>query len=370
MEGRITIAISTSQISTATAQIQFVVEYIDRDHDNGWTRWRSIRIQRTAGTSERTRFRRGGRETSATIIGFGRQLSTTGTSRRNVNSAATSTATRSSPITCTIRYQSAGYRAWENPFAFYDEDRDGIAEVVIRFSGKRDRVENMRYSFDADNDATRATQHNYDFGFTCVTSRKDGDDRTLPLHYRLTESITLHGLPAGPVLGWQHAESSVRRLRMGSRSDVRGWKMTDNVDSRPDGDPHSRWEGVIASGYRSFAAGGRPTRQDRSMFVTRLTCRQQAATCSCITHRSIIGFICVAQTKDGPCGLNRDGKVDFSIVVCRWGQRWCGRHMEVDLNGDGTFDRTVHQTYKPRAVPLRYHRLQPNMYRFSERESR
>src|SRR3954454_5432965 len=213
----------------------------------------------------------------------------------------------------------------------------------------------MRYSFDADNDATRATQHNYDFGFTCVASRKDGDDRTLPLPSNLTESITLHSLPAGPVLGWQHARNFGENAAWGRV--LMAWVEDDNnVDSRPDGDPHSRWEGVIASATDHFPqVGGPPVGPFNVRYETDLdNSGHMQLYYAPIDHR-----IHLRGADEGwlRADYNHDGNVDFSIAYVDADNDGVIDTWKYDLDGDGTFDRTVHQSYKPKAVPLRYRQL-------------
>jgi hypothetical protein len=252
-------------------------------------------------------------------------------------------------------YDSASKRwipGWENPFGFYDEDRDGIAEVVIRFSGKGDRMESMRYSFDADNDATRAMKHNYDFGFTCLASRKQDDGRTIPLPPQLTESITLHSIPAGPVLGWKHAR------KFGESADwgriLMAWVEDDNnVDSRPDGDPHNRWEGVIASGTEHFPqVGGPPV----GPFNVRYEADLDNSGRMQLYNSPVDGRIHLRGADEGwlKADYDHDGKVDFAIFYVDTDKDGIVDTWKFDLDGDGTVDRTMRAMYRPKPVPLHY----------------
>ena len=142
--------------------------------------------------------------------------------------------------------------SWENPFAFYDEDGDHLAEVAIRFSGSGDRMESMRYSFDADNDTDGDNVHDYDFSFSCLTA---GHSVTIPR--ALMETVHLRGGPVAPLLSWKNAR------RFGESADWGKVQLTwvendNNVDSRPGGDPRERWEGVIASETKDFPQVGGP----------------------------------------------------------------------------------------------------------------
>jgi hypothetical protein len=244
---------------------------------------------------------------------------------------------------------------WENPFAFYDEDRDQFSEVVIRFSGKGDQVENMRYSFDADNDAGPGNPHDYDFGFTCLASRRENDGRTLPLPASITEKITLQGFPADPVLSWRQARPFGEKAPWGRV--LMAWVENDNnIDSRQDGDPHSRWEGVIASPTDKFPqVGGPPVGPYNTRYETDLDNSGRMQLYDSAVDRRI--HLRGADEGWIKADYNFDGKIDFEIryedtdkdgVVDTW---------KTDVDGDGNFDRTVHFAGRPEPVPLDYKRL-------------
>jgi hypothetical protein len=241
---------------------------------------------------------------------------------------------------------------WENPFAFYDEDGDKLAEVAIRFSGSGSQVESMRYSFDADNDATRANPHNYDFGFTCLTSRKDNDGRTLPVPPSLTERIRLQGIDAGPVLAWSKARAFGEHADWGRV--LMAWVENDNnVDSHPGGDPHSRWEGVIASPTEHFAqVGGPPVGPYNTRYETDLDNSGHMK----LYYSPFDRRIHLRGADEGwlKVDYDFDGKVDYQVryedtdkdgIIDTW---------STDFDGDGVFDRDVHLRGKAEAVPLEY----------------
>ena len=241
---------------------------------------------------------------------------------------------------------------WENPFGFYDEDHDQLSEVVIRFSGKGDQVVSMRYSFDADNDTRPGNPHDYDFGFTCVASRKESDGRTIALPSNLTKKITLQGFPADPVLGWKHAR------KFGEKADwgrvLMAWvENNNNVDSRPDEDPHSRWEGVIASPTDKFPqVGGPPVGPYNTRYETDLdnSGRMQ------LYYSAVDRRIHLRGADEGwlKADYDFDGKVDFEIryedsdkdgIVDTW---------KTDVDGDGTDGPHNSASGPPKPVPLNY----------------
>lgn len=244
---------------------------------------------------------------------------------------------------------------WENPFAFYDEDGDHLSEVVIRFSGKGDRVENMRYSFDADNDTKPGNPHNYDFGFTCVASRKDDDGRTLPLPAKLTEKITLQGYPADPVLSWTHSRAFGEKADWGRV--LMAWVENDNnIDSRPDSDPHNRWEGVIASPTEKFPqVGGPPVGPLNTRYEMDLDNSGHMQ----LYYSPIDRRIHLRGADEGwmKADYDFDGKVDFEVRYADTDKDGIVDTWETDVDGNGAIDRTVHRRSRVEPVPLHYKNL-------------
>ena len=151
--------------------------------------------------------------------------------------------------------------SFEDPFAFYDEDRDDRAEVAIRLSGAGNRMESMRYSFDIDNDTAGDNVHDYDFSISCVAAKNSGGPSpaagAVIVPEELTETVSLRGAPAAPLLSWRNAR------RFGETAPwaqvLLTWDENDNnVDAGPNGDPHERWEGVINSAFADFPQVGGP----------------------------------------------------------------------------------------------------------------
>ncbi|MEP0842314.1 MAG: DUF4861 family protein [Phycisphaerae bacterium] len=154
---------------------------------------------------------------------------------------------------------------WENPFLFYDPDADGCSEVVVRFSGLADRVEALRYSFDADDNAAGRRTHDYDFSITAIAPNSRftrGDNRAgsdLRIPADLTRGLTLRGIPTGGWLQREHAQKFARQAAW-----ARALLTWDEIHSNTAEDfrrePQERWEGVINHASRNFPqVGGPPT---------------------------------------------------------------------------------------------------------------
>jgi hypothetical protein len=242
--------------------------------------------------------------------------------------------------------------SWENPFAFYDEDGDRLAEVAIRFSGSGDRMESMRYSFDADNDTDGENVHDYDFSFSCVSAGK----RAITIPRSLMETVRLRGGPVEPLLSWRNARRFGESAPWGKIQLT--WVENDNnVDSRPGGDPHERWEGVIASGTGDFPqVGGPPVGPYNSRYEADLdNSGKMKLYYSAEDHRIHLSG---ADTGWLKVDYNYDGKVDMEFryrdtdhdgVIDTW---------DVDVDGDGNPDRTVHVAHPhSQQVPLNYKSL-------------
>ncbi len=154
---------------------------------------------------------------------------------------------------------------FENPFLFYDTDRDGESEVVIRLSGKGDQIECLRYSFDADNRSSPAVPHHYDGSLSalapgCTLGTKDHvpgqSDLRLPPRYCTT--TTIRGIPTGPFAAHDRAAEFCNTTRWARV--LLTWDENDlNTDNQWEKDSHLRWEGVIAHPSKNFPQIGGPT---------------------------------------------------------------------------------------------------------------
>ena len=149
-------------------------------------------------------------------------------------------------------YFSPGKNRWipfsENPFLFYDCDKDGVTEEVIRIAGHDDDFRSVRWSFDADNDGTLEQPRNFDAGITALAPGwiPSKTNAVLRITEKESETITIRGIPAGPFLKGATATQYLSGITWGrvlftwDEIDLnRAWnKPNDTID---------RWEGVIAA---------------------------------------------------------------------------------------------------------------------------
>lgn len=138
---------------------------------------------------------------------------------------------------------------FENPFLFYDSDKDGVTEEVIRIEGKNDLVKYLRWSFDADPVAGK--QRDYDVSLSaCATGWTEEKDRDSNFNMHLgkeqTETFTVRGIPTGPVLKRSIARDFLQTVTW--ERIIMAWDENDlNIAWNIPGDTIERWEGVIAT---------------------------------------------------------------------------------------------------------------------------
>lgn len=145
---------------------------------------------------------------------------------------------------------------FENPFLFYDHDGDGVTEEVIRFQGRNEQVGCLRYSFDADHDATPEDPRDFDVSISAHAP----EGLTLPERHLVRH--TLRGLPTGPWLDRYVAPQYCRETAWADA--VLAWDENDlnmdgaNLKETRFTDTQERWEGVIAAGNEWFKQIGGP----------------------------------------------------------------------------------------------------------------
>lgn len=135
----------------------------------------------------------------------------------------------------------------ENPFCFYDPDGDGLSEEALLLAGVDTSVRHMRWSFDADNDATE--RHPYDYDLSVTAHGRQG----APASFCDTIPLRGGGLP---VVRWEKARDFARSVRW--RKALLTFDEEDrNVDPH-DEESRERWEGVISDAVGGFPALGSP----------------------------------------------------------------------------------------------------------------
>jgi hypothetical protein len=243
--------------------------------------------------------------------------------------------------------------SWENPFVFYDEDGDDLSEVTIRFSGSGNRIENMRYGVDADNDTTGDRLHDYDFSLTALASRRPNDGATIPIPESLMERIRLPGGPAAPLLSWKNARKFGESSPWGKV--LLTWVENDNnIDSRPQGDPHERWEGVINSKSEFFPqVGGPPVSPYNSRNEVDLDNSGKMG----LYYSPVDRRIHLRGADEGWLKADYDynGTVDMAFLYKDTDRDGVIDAWEIDVDGDGKSERSIHLSRPPsEAVPFKY----------------
>jgi len=146
---------------------------------------------------------------------------------------------------------------WENPFVFYDHDADGVTEEVVRIEGQGDVIQNLRYSFDADNDATPDSPRDFD-----VSLSAHAPENT-PLPAELGDKRTLRGIPAGAFMAFKEVQHYSMTFPWATYQLT--WDENDlNIDGEDfEGlsfkDPQERWEGIITQKNNFFKQIGGPS---------------------------------------------------------------------------------------------------------------
>ena len=227
---------------------------------------------------------------------------------------------------------------WENPFLFYDPDRDTCSELAIRIGGLGDTVQNLRFSIDADDDAFGRRTHDYDFSVTAIAvppsitrpasgpaiAKEGSQDSKIKLPADMAESTKIRGIPTGPFL------KRVDAVRFATTAAWSGAMLAwDEINSNTSADfqhePQERWEGLIAPGNEEFPQVGGPACSplNKRFEVSMRPVKPLRLYYDNTDHRLHLvgahrGWINV--------DYDLDGRIDGSYVY-------------TDTNGDGYFDR-------------------------------
>ena len=153
---------------------------------------------------------------------------------------------------------------WENPFVFYDHDRDGVSEEVVRFCGIYKDIENIRHSLDADNDSSEMNPRDYDVsisgwapGSRLVDGSMGPGRSSLKFTDTYAERVTLRGIKSAPFVSYDHTLDLVPELTWVRRQ--LAWDELDhNVDQQNHVSDYERWEGVISASNDYFSQIGGP----------------------------------------------------------------------------------------------------------------
>lgn len=151
---------------------------------------------------------------------------------------------------------------WENPFLFYDIDGRGGTEEVLRFSGIGYYVDNIRHSFDANNDSHAGDPRRFDVSITAWAPGVLEDDPDTPrsmttLSEEHTESVVIAGIPTDTFLSHERARDFARK-QVWERAILTWVEMDLNYDQQRSRSTYERWEGVIAPGNDHFPQVGGP----------------------------------------------------------------------------------------------------------------
>ena len=143
---------------------------------------------------------------------------------------------------------------FEDPFVFYDRDRDGVTEEVIRVEADDGVIRSVRHSFDADNRGTLEDPRRYDVSLSAFAPPN------LRFSQNYGERISLRGIPSRPFLKYDLIPYFLAPVIWKGMELT--WNENDhNVDAQGGYSPdrQERWEGVINHGSPDFPQLGGPS---------------------------------------------------------------------------------------------------------------
>lgn len=225
---------------------------------------------------------------------------------------------------------------FEDPFAHYDTDDDGLAEVTVRVNGgKGPEIRTLRYSFDVDNDTNWLNRRDYDFSFNCkgpVSVAGDVDQK----------EVLRDGSVCDPYLAWDRVREVVEAAPW--KENRLCWDECDNnVNVLHEYQRwHERWEGV--GGYR-MREGNKRWETD-SDYSGRMALYYSPVDRRIHLYGAEEGFVRVDYDFDNETDMNlgyKDGDGDGYFDT------W-----SFDGDGDGTPERTYQADPRPVAVKARY----------------
>lgn len=142
---------------------------------------------------------------------------------------------------------------FENPFLFYDHDKDGVTEDVIRIEAVGDTLHYLRWSFDADNDASPGRTRDFDVTVVAcapgwTVEKKRESDFTRHISKNDGDILNIRGLPTTPILKREIAPDYLNNItwaRVQLTWDENDLNIAANkIDTLERW--FERWEGIIA----------------------------------------------------------------------------------------------------------------------------
>ena len=210
---------------------------------------------------------------------------------------------------------------FEDPFAFYDPDGDACSEEVVRICARGDVVENLRYSVDADGDASGRRTHDYDFSITALPG-----DKAIKTPGDITTPLEIRGIATHVVLPWDATQDYVKSVSWDQA--MLTWdEINANTEQDVDKDPYERWEGIINHAAKDGTfpqVGGPPT----SALNKRVEISDEPATPLRLYYDAADHRLHLLGANRGyiDVDFDLDGEVDMSYTY-------------LDDNNDGIFDR-------------------------------
>ncbi|MEL7587570.1 MAG: DUF4861 family protein [Prolixibacteraceae bacterium] len=138
---------------------------------------------------------------------------------------------------------------FENPFLFYDHDKDGVTEDVVRIEGVGDTIHYLRWSFDADKDATISQPRDFDVTIAAcgpgwTEEKKRESDFNLIVNDETGDVLTIRGKKTPPILKRSIASDFLNDVTW-ARVQMT-WDENDLNRAAIAVDTFERWEGIIA----------------------------------------------------------------------------------------------------------------------------
>lgn len=148
-----------------------------------------------------------------------------------------------------VFYLNAEHDKWipyfENPFLFYDSDKDGITEEVIRVQADNDMLATIRWSFNTAPNSNKP--RDYDVSLSAYAQGwEESTNMASDFKVRLseTETFTIRGIPSGPVLKRSEARNYLNGMTWAR--EMMTWNENNlNIEFEDPNNTIERWEGVI-----------------------------------------------------------------------------------------------------------------------------